>query len=96
MLAVLFFNPKFLNLIKASDTTFKARFGSMFTDKHIKRSDIGTKTLHINLLGNLRKVLFVVTVVYMSEKPIFSIIFNVYQSLCMIILVGLLKPYKDT
>ena len=96
MLTVLFLNPKFLELIKSSDTTFIARFGSMFIDKNIKRFDIGTKTLHFNLLSNLRKVLFVVTVVYMSEWPNFSIIFNIYQSLYIIILIGHMKPYKDT
>jgi hypothetical protein len=96
MLAVLFFNQKFIELIKASDKTFEARFGSMFSDKNIKRSKIGHKTLHFNLLSNIRKVLFVITVVYMSEWPNFSIMFNVYQSLCLIILLGYLKPYKDS
>jgi hypothetical protein len=78
MLTVLFLNPNFLELIESSDPIFIARFGSMFLDKNIKRSDIGIKTLHYNLLCNLRKVLFVVNVVYMSEFPNFSIIFNIY------------------
>ena len=37
MLTVLFLNPKFLELIKSSDTNFIARFGSMFIDKNIKK-----------------------------------------------------------
>jgi hypothetical protein len=95
ILTVLFLNPKFLELIKSSDKIFIDRFGSMFIDKNIKKSDIGIKNLHFNLLCNLRKVLFVVTVVYLSEWPNFSIIFNIFQSLFMIILIGYMKPYKD-
>lgn len=96
MLTVLFLNTRFLELIESSDPIFIARFGSMFIDKNIKRSDIGNKTLHYNLLCNLRKVLFVVTVVYMSEFPNFNIILNIYQSLFIIILIGYMKPYKDS
>ncbi len=41
MLAVLFSYPKFIVLIKTNEKTFEARFGSMFNDKNIKRSEIG-------------------------------------------------------
>jgi hypothetical protein len=41
ILTVLFLNPKFLELIKSSDKIFIDRFGSMFIDKNIKKSDIG-------------------------------------------------------
>jgi hypothetical protein len=65
ILVIIFSKKRYLELILSSDKRFEAKFGSMFKNINIKTGDLGLKALHFNLLCNLRKVVFVVTVIYL-------------------------------
>ena len=66
ILAILFSNKRYVKLIEISDKTIEAKFGTIFKNINIKRGEMGLKTLHFNLLTNLRKLVFVVTVIYLQ------------------------------
>lgn len=77
-LAIIFSRKKFVELVKSSDERFRARFGSMYSNINIMRPEIGPKALHFNLLNNVRKLVFVSTLIYFQRWPNLSIICNIY------------------
>lgn len=56
---------------------------------------MGQKVTLYPFLSLLRKLCLIYVVVFMQDKPVFSIFALIYQSIVMITLVGYIPPFKS-
>lgn len=91
---IVFYNlPKNYRKIKNNEAEFIERFGSAIEGLNFLR--LGKYVILYPFLSCLRKLSLIYVVVFMQEKPIFSLFAINYQAIFMIMLVGYVPPFQD-
>lgn len=85
--------PKNRELVKKRDKRFYAMFGHMLQDLNVHRNGISVVLYPIITL--IRKMWLVLTIVFMQNWPLFSILVITSQSKIMMMVIGLLSPFKS-
>jgi hypothetical protein len=91
---IVFYNlPKNYKKISKNDSEFRERFGSVIDGLNFLRE--GNYVILYPFFSSLRKLSLIYVVVFMQEKPVFSIFAVNFQAILMMILIGYVPPYKE-
>ncbi len=79
--------------ILEEDEDFLASCGELIEPLNLKRK--GKLALLYIGVSQLRRLILIITVVYLQDYPLYSLFSIIFQSLMMIFMVGLVYPFKS-